>query len=46
MVRFLNTNMLTGAIPDELGNLVSLVELQLDKNNLSGVIPGNNDSNS
>lgn len=46
MVRFLHINQLTGTIPDVLGNLVSLIELRLDNNKLSGVIPGNNNSNS
>ncbi|XP_062079888.1 receptor-like protein EIX1 [Humulus lupulus] len=37
----LSSNKLNGKIPEELTNLVELIELNISKNNLSGAIPAN-----
>lgn len=44
--RNLESNGLTGALPAELGNLKSLVELRLDRNKLQGTVPAHSSADS
>jgi len=39
LCRLLNGNMLSGSLPDELGNLPNLNRFQVDENQLSGSLP-------